>query len=171
MHACTHTHAHTHAHYKYKHYWWWVGTVRRKRQISMQKENSRSVCRKRYVFSSDLKEAREDECLTEREREYLITGLRCFNTTLCWKHQKQGSDRVLQRGGFAYSSTKMALQQTYKGKGLRQIYKGKGSDRSTKGRAQTDLHRRGLGGRTQADPQREGLRNLQRRGLRQIYKE
>ena len=30
---------------------------------------------KRWVFSSDLKEKREDECLTERGREFQITGL------------------------------------------------------------------------------------------------
>ena len=59
--SLSHTHTHTHAEYKYMHYWWWVGTMRRKQQISMQE-------RWDGVFSFDLKEESEDECLTETGR-------------------------------------------------------------------------------------------------------
>ena len=72
----THTHARTracvstHTHYKYMHYWWWVGTVRIKRQISIQK-------RRDWFLALTFKKKREresgDEFLTGRGRESQIT--------------------------------------------------------------------------------------------------
>ena len=65
MHARVHTHARTHAHarththararYQHMHYWWWVGRMRRKKTTDQYTEE------KRWVFSVDLKEEREDE--------------------------------------------------------------------------------------------------------------
>ena len=45
------------------HYWWWIG-----------KTTDQYAEEKRWVFSFDLKEESEDECLTERGREFQSTG-------------------------------------------------------------------------------------------------
>ena len=43
--------------------------------LNEKKENDISACRREEVgFSSDLKEESEEECLTERGREFQITG-------------------------------------------------------------------------------------------------
>ena len=59
----THTHTHTHTHYKYMPYWWWIG-----------KTTDQYATEKIWVFNFDLKEESEDECLTERGREFQSTG-------------------------------------------------------------------------------------------------
>ena len=58
-----------HTHNKYTHYWWWVGRMRRK------KTTNQDAKEKRRVSIFDLKEESEEECLTERGREFQITGL------------------------------------------------------------------------------------------------
>ena len=66
-HTPRHTHAHTypdkHTHCKYMHYWWWIG-----------KKTNQYAEEMRCVFSFDLKEESEDECLTERGRVFRSTG-------------------------------------------------------------------------------------------------
>ena len=47
----------------------WIGRMRRKKMSDQYAEE------KRWVFSFNFKEQSEDECLTEREKEFQITGL------------------------------------------------------------------------------------------------
>ena len=69
-HISSHIHTHTcslvRTHYKYMHYWWWVSRMRRRKMTNQYAE--------RWVFSFDLKDEREEKCLTERGREFQITG-------------------------------------------------------------------------------------------------
>ena len=51
-------------------YWWWSGRNRKRRK----KMKDQYAEEKRWVFSSDLKEESEDKCITERGREFQITG-------------------------------------------------------------------------------------------------
>ena len=66
-HACAHTHTHTHTHCKNTSIvvMGLMETEERKQEISRQK---------RWVFSFDLKEESDMACLTEKEREFLMTG-------------------------------------------------------------------------------------------------
>ena len=86
MHTCTHTHAHTHT---CMHTCMRAHTHTRSNpmntclNVSMQKKRGGF-----WLFSFDLKEESEDECLTERGREFQILG------PLYWKDhfpQKSGS--------------------------------------------------------------------------------
>ena len=69
-HARTHAHTHTHTHRVQIHALLVMGWY------NERKENDRSVYaeEKRRVFNFDLKRESEDECLTERGREFQITG-------------------------------------------------------------------------------------------------
>ena len=66
-HTCTHTHTHTLQ--KHKHSSHGFDGNRRKKARNQQAEE------KRWVFSFDLKEESDVACLTEKEREFQMTGL------------------------------------------------------------------------------------------------
>ena len=72
-HARTHAHTHTHTHTTH-----WYN----EKQMTDQSAED-----KRWVFSFDLKEESEDECLTERAREFKITG------PMYWKEWRWGRER------------------------------------------------------------------------------
>ena len=70
-HARTHTHTHTQT-LQIKHYWWWVGRTRRNETTDQYSQERRSV------LSFDFKAENEDECFTQREREFQTTGSELF---------------------------------------------------------------------------------------------
>ena len=64
----THTHPHTHTPQKHKHSSHGFDGNRRKKARNQKAEE------KRWVFSFDLKEESDVACLTEKEREFKMTG-------------------------------------------------------------------------------------------------